>query len=154
MAHTSQVSRVAHHTYIWWQVPIHTMGATSTRFGHRRRGLAVTPTQHPGRLSLSGSILLFSNCSITTLWWRDLVHTIKDALSHILQPHPVEVRHSGSSEASQQVPIEALPDLVLPLKRVLYDTAAGGMVKIGKPVQFSPELEIPFGMPQLLPWFA
>jgi len=73
---------------------------------------------------------------------RDSVHTIQDALSHISQPQPVQV---GSSEASQQVLIEALPPvLVLHLKRFLYDTAARGVVKIGKPVQFSPELEIPF----------
>ena len=42
--------------------------------------------------------------------------------------------------------IEALPPvLVLHLKRFRYDEAAGGVVKIGKPVQFSPELEIPSG---------
>jgi hypothetical protein len=42
--------------------------------------------------------------------------------------------------------IEALPPvLVLHLKRFLYDTAARGVVKVGKPVQFTPELEIPLG---------
>ena len=52
----------------------------------------------------------------------------------------------GSSEASQQVLIEALPPiLVLHLKRFLYDTAARGVVKIGKPVQFGPDLDIPLG---------
>ncbi|KAH9001025.1 cysteine proteinase [Lactarius akahatsu] len=76
---------------------------------------------------------------------RDSVHTIQDALSYISHPQPVQVGPSGSSEASQQVHIEALPPvLVLHLKRFLYDTAARGVVKIGKPVQFSPELEIPF----------
>ena len=53
---------------------------------------------------------------------------------------------SGFSDASQQMLIEALPPvLVLHLKRFQYDAAAGGVIKIGKPVQFSPELEIPFG---------
>ena len=53
---------------------------------------------------------------------------------------------SCSSKASQQVLIEALPPvLVPPLKRFLYDTAARGIVKIGKPVQFTPEFEIPLG---------
>ena len=42
--------------------------------------------------------------------------------------------------------IEALPPvLVLHLKRFRYDVAAGGVIKIGKAVQFSPELDIPFG---------
>ena len=74
------------------------------------------------------------------------MHTIQDALSHISEPQPVQVGPSGTSEASQQVLIEALPPvLVLHLKRFLYDTTARGVVKIGKPVQFSPELEIPYG---------
>ncbi|KAI9511095.1 hypothetical protein F5148DRAFT_975728 [Russula earlei] len=75
---------------------------------------------------------------------RDSVRSIQDALSHISQPQPVQVGPSGTNEASQQVLIEALPSiLVLHLKRFLYDTAARGVVKIGKHVQFSPELEIP-----------
>jgi hypothetical protein len=58
----------------------------------------------------------------------------------------VELGPSGSSQTSQQVLIEALPSiLVLHLKRFLYDVAADGIVKINKPVQFAPELEIPFG---------
>jgi hypothetical protein len=58
----------------------------------------------------------------------------------------VEVGPSGSSEASQQVLIEVLPSiLVLHLKRFLYDTTARGVVKIGKPVQFGPDLDIPLG---------
>ncbi|KAI0247916.1 hypothetical protein BJV78DRAFT_1285139 [Lactifluus subvellereus] len=77
----------------------------------------------------------------------DSVYTIQDALTHISQPQAVQVGPSGSSEASQQVLIEALPPvLVLHLKRFLYDTAARGVVKIGKPVQFSPELEIPLDL--------
>jgi hypothetical protein len=47
--------------------------------------------------------------------------------------------------------IEALPPvLVLHLKRFLYDAATGSVVKIGKPVQFTPELEIPLGADFLL----
>jgi hypothetical protein len=44
--------------------------------------------------------------------------------------------------------IEALPPvLVLHLKRFQYDAAAGGVIKIGKRVRFSSELEIPSGTP-------
>jgi ubiquitin carboxyl-terminal hydrolase 10 len=44
------------------------------------------------------------------------------------------------------VQIEALPPvLALHLERFLYDAAADGIVKISKPVQFAPELEIPVG---------
>ena len=46
----------------------------------------------------------------------------------------------------QHMQIEALPSvLVLHLERFLYDAAADGIVKINKPVQFPPELEIPLG---------
>jgi hypothetical protein len=49
-------------------------------------------------------------------------------------------------DASHQVLIEALPPiLVLHLKRFRYDAAAGGVIKIGKFIQFAPELEIPLG---------
>ena len=42
--------------------------------------------------------------------------------------------------------IEALPSvLVLHLKRFLYDVTADGIVKINKPVRFTPELDIPLG---------
>ena len=58
----------------------------------------------------------------------------------------MQVGPSGSGEASQEVLIEALPSiLVLHLKRFLYDTATRGVVKIGKPVQFGPDLDIPLG---------
>ena len=77
---------------------------------------------------------------------RDTVYTGQGALSHIPQPQSVQVGPWGSSEASKQVLIEALPPvLVLHLKRFLYDTAARGVAKIGKPVQFTPELEILLG---------
>jgi ubiquitin carboxyl-terminal hydrolase 10 len=37
------------------------------------------------------------------------------------------------------------PVLVLHLKRFLYDAAVDGIVKINKPIQIAPELEIPHG---------
>lgn len=49
-------------------------------------------------------------------------------------------------EAKRQELIEALPPvLILHLKRFLYDTNVGDVVKIGKHVSFGPELEIPPG---------
>jgi ubiquitin carboxyl-terminal hydrolase 10 len=58
----------------------------------------------------------------------------------------VKTGQSSSSKASQQVLLEVLPPiLVLHLERFLYDVAADGIVKIGKPVQFAPGLEIPLG---------
>jgi hypothetical protein len=48
--------------------------------------------------------------------------------------------------ATQQVLLEALPPaLVLHLGRFQYDAATNGTKKISKPVQFTPELEIPLG---------
>ena len=47
---------------------------------------------------------------------------------------------------AKQVLLDALPPvLVLHLERFLYDATAGGMAKINKPIEFSPELEIPPG---------
>jgi ubiquitin carboxyl-terminal hydrolase 10 len=58
----------------------------------------------------------------------------------------VQVGQFSSTEASQQVLLEALPPvLVLHLERFLYDATADGINKINKPVQFAPELEIPLG---------
>jgi ubiquitin carboxyl-terminal hydrolase 10 len=74
------------------------------------------------------------------------VHAVEDALAYISRPQPVQISQSGSSEASQQVHLEALPPiLVLRLERFLYNAAADGIVKIRKPIQFAPELEIPLG---------
>ena len=74
------------------------------------------------------------------------MHSIEEALARISHLQPVQLGPPGFSEASQQVLIKALPSvLVLHLKRFLYDVAAGGIVKISKPVQFAPELEIPLG---------
>jgi hypothetical protein len=57
------------------------------------------------------------------------VHTIEDALAHILQSQPGQTGQSTSSEASQHVQIEMLPPiLVLHLKRFLHDAAADGIV--------------------------
>jgi hypothetical protein len=53
---------------------------------------------------------------------------------------------SGLSDVSQQILVEVLPPvLVLHLNRVRYDATAGGLMKIGKSIQFGPELEIPLG---------
>jgi ubiquitin carboxyl-terminal hydrolase 10 len=52
------------------------------------------------------------------------------------------------SKASQQVTalVEALPPVLgLHVKRFAYDAATGGVIKIGKPVWCSLELEIPTG---------
>lgn len=78
---------------------------------------------------------------------REQVHTIKDALQYISHPHSVEItsptRPGQVIEASRQELIESLPPvLVLHLKRFLYDTSVGDVVKIGKQVAFGPELEI------------
>ena len=64
----------------------------------------------------------------------------------VSRPLSVQDGPSGLSDASQQMLFEALPPvLVLHLKRFQYDAAAGGVIKIGKPVRFSPQLEIPLG---------
>ena len=74
------------------------------------------------------------------------MHTIEDTLARISHPQPVQLDSSGLIEASQQVLVEDLPQiLVLHLKRFLYDRASDGIVKIRKPVQFAPELLIPLG---------
>ena len=60
-------------------------------------------------------------------------------------------RPGVSVDAQQQVLIESLPPiLVLHLKRFLYDTQVGDVVKIGKPISFTPELEIDSSMLQRL----
>ena len=81
-----------------------------------------------------------------TLQKSDSVHAIEDALAEISHLQPVRLGPSGFSEASQEVLIEVLPPvLVLHLKRFQYDVAGDNIVKINKPVQFAPELEIPLG---------
>ncbi|TFK67100.1 cysteine proteinase [Pluteus cervinus] len=78
---------------------------------------------------------------------REQIHTIQDALSHISHPQPVQVtnpsRPGVTIEASQQVLIESLPSiLILHMKRFFFDTNVGGVVKVGKQIQFGPELDI------------
>ncbi|KAN0103981.1 hypothetical protein V8E52_011434 [Russula decolorans] len=75
---------------------------------------------------------------------HDSIRTVQDALAHISQSQSVQVSASGLGNTSQQVLIEVLPPvLVLHLNRVRYDAAAGGITKIGKSIQFAPELDIP-----------
>ncbi|KAF7341183.1 Ubiquitin carboxyl-terminal hydrolase [Mycena venus] len=78
---------------------------------------------------------------------RDGVHTIADALALISQPQTVQMSQPSRPgvvvDASQQVLIDALPPiLILHVKRFCYDTAVGGVVKVGKRVAFGPELEV------------
>jgi hypothetical protein len=76
----------------------------------------------------------------------DSVHTVEDALAYISQPQPVQVGQLSPGGVNHQVQIEALPSvLVLHLERFLYDANADGIIKIGKSIQFAPELEIPHG---------
>lgn len=84
---------------------------------------------------------------------REQVSTIKDALQYTSQPHAVEItsptRPGVIIEATRQELIEYMPPvLILHLKRFLYDTSVGDVVKIGKHVTFGPELEIGVGMQQ------
>lgn len=92
-------------------------------------------------------ITLWSHALIHMIMQREQVHTISEALQGISHPQSVQVtsqtRPGVTVDASQQVLIETLPPiLVLHLKRFLYDTKVGGVVKIGKPISFTPELDI------------
>ncbi|KAJ7827322.1 hypothetical protein B0H14DRAFT_3088382 [Mycena olivaceomarginata] len=78
---------------------------------------------------------------------RDGIHTIADALALISHPQTVQMSHPSRPgivvDASQQILIDALPPiLILHVKRFCYDTAVGGVVKVGKRVVFGPELEV------------
>ncbi|KAI0689424.1 hypothetical protein BC835DRAFT_1283037 [Cytidiella melzeri] len=78
---------------------------------------------------------------------REQVSTIKDALQYISHPHSVEIssatRPGVVLDATRTELIYSLPPiLILHLKRFLYDTSVGDVVKIGKHVIFGPELEI------------
>ena len=65
----------------------------------------------------------------------------------------MQLGQSSSTDASQQVLLEALPPtLVLHLERFLYDAATDRLSKITKPVQFAPELEIPPGTDVFTPF--
>jgi ubiquitin carboxyl-terminal hydrolase 10 len=74
------------------------------------------------------------------------VCTIEDALARISHPQTVQLGPSGARAANQQVLVEVLPPvLVLHPERFLYNAEADGIVKISKPIQFAPELDIPLG---------
>ncbi|KAI0748393.1 hypothetical protein C8Q80DRAFT_1171656 [Daedaleopsis nitida] len=94
--------------------------------------------------------------SVTIEDWRSLqldiqpenVKSLRDALQHISHPQPVQIsiptRPGQILDATQQVLIDALPPvLILHMKRFLYDTKVGDVVKVGKQVSFSAELDIP-----------
>jgi hypothetical protein len=149
-----QFIQVAHLTHIRRKVPHDGAYGRPARHCHDRR-LAITPTRHPGLLPL----LFFPSsahwCLTPKLFpQHDSIYTVQDAIARISQPQSIRVSPSGPSKANQPVAtvlIEALPPvLVLHLKRFLYDADTGGVVKIGKPVQFSPELEISLGTDFLL----
>ena len=91
--------------------------------------------------------VLFARMSTLILFPQpDSIRTVQDAIARISHSSSVQISASGLSDASQQVLIEALPPvLVLHLNRVRYDASAGGITKIGKSIQISPELEIPLG---------
>jgi ubiquitin carboxyl-terminal hydrolase 10 len=64
-------------------------------------------------------------------------------LSYHSQPQTVETEQATGQ---QQVLIEALPPvLVIHIKRFFYDTASGGVVKVGKQVRFGAELDVGCG---------
>ncbi|KAI0267533.1 hypothetical protein BGY98DRAFT_408494 [Russula aff. rugulosa BPL654] len=122
------------------------------------QGFVANPVESPITRIFGGkfcSHVLTSNKPdvVTSKDWRSLhldiqhdsIRTVQDALAHISQLQSGEqVSVSGLGNASQQVLIEALPPvLVLHLNRVRYDATAGGITKIGKSIQFGPELEIP-----------
>ncbi|KAJ7642001.1 hypothetical protein FB45DRAFT_901565 [Roridomyces roridus] len=77
---------------------------------------------------------------------RDQIHTVEDALTFLAHPQSVQLtRPSGAPalDASQQVLIDTLPPvLILHMKRFCYDTNVGGVVKVGKRVEFGEELVI------------
>src|ERR1700755_31949 len=63
---------------------------------------------------------------------------MEDALAQISHPHPLHLDPCGINEVGRQMLIEVFPPvLVIHLKRFLYNPAAGGMVKVGKPIQLA-----------------
>jgi hypothetical protein len=135
------------------------LGGSSVRSSARQTSPMLSP-QRTGdhSTSTSWSVSLFSSRAVRVevlpvvtkpqCSQPDSVLTVQDALMRVSQSQSTQDGASGSSgsDMSQQMLIEALPPvLVLHLKRFRYDEAAGGVIKISKPVQFSPELEIPFG---------
>ncbi|KAG6839819.1 hypothetical protein C0991_011339 [Blastosporella zonata] len=87
--------------------------------------------------------------SVTVEAWRALrldiqtesIHTLQDALAHMAAPQSLEL--DPPRHASIQHLLEALPPvLVVHLKRFCYDKEVGGVVKVGKKVQWGKELEV------------
>lgn len=81
---------------------------------------------------------------------REQVQSIKDALQYISHPESVQItsptRPGVVIDANQHTLIESFPSvLILHLKRFHYDTKVGDVVKIGKQVTYTPELEIGAG---------
>jgi ubiquitin carboxyl-terminal hydrolase 10 len=83
--------------------------------------------------------------SILTVPQRDGIHTITDALALISHPQTMQMSHPSCPgiviNTSQQILID-VPILILHVKRFCYDTAVGGVVKVGKHITFGPELEV------------
>ncbi|CAK5278168.1 unnamed protein product, partial [Mycena citricolor] len=78
---------------------------------------------------------------------REGIQTIEDALAFLSHPQSIQMAHPTRPgtvlEASQQVLIDSLPPiLVLHMKRFCYDAAEGAVIKVGKQIVFSPELEL------------
>ena len=83
---------------------------------------------------------------LTLIQKDESVYTVEDALAHVPHLHRVEPGPDSIDKRSHQMLIEQLPSvLVVHLNRSRYDSAAGGMVKISKPIRFAPELDIPLG---------
>ncbi|KAG6860253.1 hypothetical protein C0995_013703 [Termitomyces sp. Mi166 len=71
----------------------------------------------------------------------DSIHTVQDALAHMAAPQTLEL--DPARHASIQHLLEALPPvLVVAFKRFFYDKDVGGVVKVGKAVQWREELEV------------
>jgi ubiquitin carboxyl-terminal hydrolase 10 len=71
-------------------------------------------------------------------------------LEHISDPQAVKVSAESQPEvtieASHQVLVEELPPiLVIHLKRFLYDTDVGSVIKIGRQIRVDPELVVGSG---------
>jgi ubiquitin carboxyl-terminal hydrolase 10 len=75
------------------------------------------------------------------------VYTIEDALSFISKPETlsdVANRNNLKGDATKQLFIDTLPPvLILHLKRFVYDSRAGGVLKSHKVVSYGTELEVP-----------
>ncbi|KAH9983055.1 hypothetical protein BJV74DRAFT_54400 [Russula compacta] len=92
------------------------------------------------------SVFIENWLSLPLFIQNDSAHTIQDTLARLAQPQSEPVDLSNSSEMNKQVLIEAFPTvLVLHLMRSQYGTATSDTIKVDRPIQFTPELEIPLG---------